>query len=554
MSARIRLSAEALRELAEANKVCIRPVVHEVYDSVTGETQLIPTPCGATRDSKCAPCAQKNRVLRMQQCREGWHLDKEPTHDDPRDDSGDPEDADKDDSDENERKATRRTRSTRRRQDTPDLPRLPVEARTIGKAFTTPNGRTYRPSMFATFTLPSYGRVRPDGTPVDPDRYNYRRAALDALHFPKLIDRFWQNLRRAVGYQVQYFAAVEPQRRLAPHLHAAVRGAISRQVFRQVVAATYHQVWWPPHEKALYVDILPVWDQTVGYADPSTGVPLPTWQESLDRLDDDDEARPAHVIRFGRQMDLQGILATEGDADRRIGYLTKYLAKSFTDAYASEEEASPRQVAHLARLHEEVRWLPCSPRCWNWLRFGVQPQAAADGMVPGKCPSKAHDREHLGCGGRRVLVSRKWTGKTLSDHRADRAEVVRQVLAAAGVDAPEIERLSASVAREDGTPRFHWKIWDPLDASVPVYRQVMTRAIAEKLRWKRQYDRAKEHAGPDPPAASTPPRPPDSRPTKVAGLAVKGERSESRSDTTVPLTGRQATGQSSGREDETRPT
>ena len=46
----------------------------------------------------------------------------------------------------------------------------------------------------------------------------------DALHFPKLVDRFWQNLRRCAGYQVQYFATIEPQRRLAPHLHAAIRG------------------------------------------------------------------------------------------------------------------------------------------------------------------------------------------------------------------------------------------------------------------------------------------------------------------------------------------
>jgi hypothetical protein len=504
MSARLRLSAESLTEVAEANGVCIRPVVHEVYDTVTGHTQLVPTPCGATRDSKCPPCARKNRILRMQQCREGWHLEEEPEDPgpgpDPADDQADGDgDNENNDSDDGEDKPTRRKRSTRRRQDTPDLPRLPLEDRTVGKAFTTPTGRTYRPSMFATFTLPSYGRVWSDGTPVDAEAYNYRRAALDALHFPKLIDRFWQNLRRAVGYKVQYFAVVEPQRRLAPHLHAAVRGAISRKVFKQVAAATYHQVWWPAHETPVHVELLPVWDDATGYVDPVTGVPLPTWADALDELEDDEEARPAHVIRFGRQMDLQGIIATEGDADRRIGYLTKYLAKSFTDAYAGEDDATARQLAHLARLHEEVRWLPCSPRCWNWLRFGVQPQGAAEGMEPGKCPSKAHDREHLGCGGRRVLVSRKWTGKTLSDHKADRAEVVRQVLSVAGVEAPEIERLSASAMREDGIPRFQWKIWDPLDASVPVYRQVMTRAIAEKLRWKRQYDRAKETAGADPP-------------------------------------------------------
>ena len=34
----------------------------------------------------------------------------------------------------------------------------------------------------------------------------------------------------------------------------------------------------------------------------------------------------------------------------------------------------------------------------------------------------AHDADHLGYAGRRVLVSRKWSGKTLADHRADRKD------------------------------------------------------------------------------------------------------------------------------------
>lgn len=50
---------------------------------------------------------------------------------------------------------------------------------------------------------------------------------------------------RSLGYDVQYFAAVEPQRRLAPHIHIAIRGTLSRTELRQALAATYHQVWWP---------------------------------------------------------------------------------------------------------------------------------------------------------------------------------------------------------------------------------------------------------------------------------------------------------------------
>jgi Replication initiator protein, pSAM2 len=46
-----------------------------------------------------------------------------------------------------------------------------------------------------------------------------QRAARDALHFAALFDRFIQVLRRFLGCDVQYFAAVEPQRRLAPSIH-----------------------------------------------------------------------------------------------------------------------------------------------------------------------------------------------------------------------------------------------------------------------------------------------------------------------------------------------
>ena len=139
----------------------------------------------------------------------------------------------------------RRHRSTRRRQDAPDLPRRKVSPRTVGKTYTAPDGKTFRPSLFVTLTCPSYGRVDHDGAPADPAAYDYDQAARDALTFAALFDRFIQNLRRYLGYDVQYFAAVEPQRRLAPHVHIAIRGTIARAELRRVLAATYHQVWWP---------------------------------------------------------------------------------------------------------------------------------------------------------------------------------------------------------------------------------------------------------------------------------------------------------------------
>ena len=144
----------------------------------------------------------------------------------------------------------------------------------MGKTFEGRDGKVFRPSTFLTLTLPSYGRVREDGSPVDPASYDYRRAAWDAVHFPALLDRLWQNLRRVEGFNVQYFGAVEPQRRLAPHAHFAVRGAIARASLRRVIAATYHQVWWPSTSTVVYPEHgpQPVWDDdTGGYVDPATG-------------------------------------------------------------------------------------------------------------------------------------------------------------------------------------------------------------------------------------------------------------------------------------------
>jgi hypothetical protein len=197
----------------------------------------------------------------------------------------------------------RRARSTRRRQDAAKLPRKPISARTTGKVYTAPDGKSFRPSMFLTLTCPGYGRVKDDGTPVNPAKYGYQEAARDALHFAALTDRFIQNLRRYLGRDVQYFAAIEPQKRLAPHLHLALRGVVSRADLRQVIAATYHQVWWPSTDEIRYDnDALPAWHEASGrYVDPATGELLPTWDAALDAIGPADQ--PLHVARFGPMFD-----------------------------------------------------------------------------------------------------------------------------------------------------------------------------------------------------------------------------------------------------------
>jgi hypothetical protein len=140
--------------------------------------------------------------------------------------------------------------------------------------------------MFLTLTCPSYGKVGEDGTPADPGSYDYPRAARDALHFAALFDRFIQNLRRVLGYDVQYFATIEPQKRLAPHVHIAIRGTVSRAELRQIIAATYHQIWWPhANEVRFDGDRLPVWHEpSRRYVNPETGELLTEWDDALDAI------------------------------------------------------------------------------------------------------------------------------------------------------------------------------------------------------------------------------------------------------------------------------
>ncbi|WP_322761271.1 replication initiator [Frankia sp. Cr2] len=540
-AARLRqpLARHVLEAVAAENGVCIRPLAMRRVDVVTGETEIIPVSCGATLASKCPPCAERARKLRMAQCKAGWHLDDEPLPDpDPptddaktlvqlradleavRTDAVNGHDVDQvgevDDlisqvdtalndlgvrgkTAPDNRDRPRRTRSTRRRQDAPDLPRLPVDRRTVGRTFTGSDGTVWRPSMFLTLTCDSYGRVNSDGAPVDPVSYDYRRAARDAIHFPKLVDRFWQNMRRAVGWDIQYFACLEPQRRLAPHLHAAMRGTIPRVLLRQVAAATYHQVWWPACDRPVYgVDRLPVWDDEAdGYVDPDAHEPLPTWDEALDAIGDD--AEPTHVVRFGVQVRADGVTANNSNTGRLIGYLCKYLTKSLDTCH---DIATDAQRAHVDRLADALRYEPCSPGCSNWLLYGVQPKNPRAGLVPGRCKGKVHRRETLGFGGRRVLVSRKWSGKTLADHKEDRKTWIREQLAVLG----HTGNGDGGQGGQGATPdRVVWQLLHPGDPAMPRREHLLLRAVADRHRWRAQLDAARAARGDPHPVSATDP-------------------------------------------------
>jgi len=125
-------------------------------------------------------------VLRATQCREGWHLETEPviepdpatedqrwwiekradaqaTRDQAASDGEDTADLDELTTELDGEitgagmrgnvlpvRPVRRRRTTRRRQDAAPLPRRKISPRTVGKTYTAPDGKRFRPSLFVT--------------------------------------------------------------------------------------------------------------------------------------------------------------------------------------------------------------------------------------------------------------------------------------------------------------------------------------------------------------------------------------------------------------------
>ena len=204
------------------------------------------------------------------------------------------------------------------------------------------------------------------------------------------------------------------------------------------------------------------------------------WDQALDAITDQDE--PLHAARFGARFDAQGVLAGSRDASRCIGYLTKYLTKHLGNCHQAATDA---QADHAGRLADALRYEPCSPTCANWLRYGIQPKNARPGLAPGRCRGKAHDADHLGYAGRRVLISRKWSGKTLADHRADRKEWLLRTLGVSATD----------------PARYAWEPVAPADPDFMEHARRLLHAVADRARWRAALNEARDRAamgdGPD---------------------------------------------------------
>ncbi len=332
-----RRSIPNLHEIAQAAAdkygECRRPIPMYTYDRDTGDTKYVGAPCKSTLESVCPSCAAKARSLRMQQAHEGWHIETEPV-DIKRDPtqhqlelvetraslmtnyqeakaSGDQDmmdgirevvsDVDADLRETGVRgrlpaldpePKSERKRSTRRRQDVPDLPRKKIDKATIGRQY----AGKYRPSMFITLTLDSYGKINrdgatnadgkpcSDGSAADPDSYDYldappgHRVLAPAAVRPGSYTTTAARSGRAT-FILRHVDSTEGAR--APHFsHGCARNRPRALILQIGASATYLQVWWPhlhPDNEQYTDGTMPVWDYTAGdSSDPDIREPLPT--------------------------------------------------------------------------------------------------------------------------------------------------------------------------------------------------------------------------------------------------------------------------------------
>jgi hypothetical protein len=99
-------------------------------------------------------------------------------------------------------------------------------------------------------------------------------------------------------------------------------------------------------------------------------------------------------------------------------------------------------------------------------------------MVPGACKGKAHRPEHCGYAGRRVLTSRKWSGKTLADHRGDRRAWLTEMLGLPATD----------------PTRYRWEQVQPEDDDYLPSGRRLLRSVADRLQWENAIAEARRRA------------------------------------------------------------
>jgi hypothetical protein len=82
-----------------------------------------------------------------------------------------------------------------------------------------------------------------------------------------------------------------------------------------------------------------------------------------------------------------------------------------------------------------------------------------------------------------VLVSRKWSGKTLADHRADRKNWLTEILGLPSTD----------------PARYAWEPVAPGDRDHMPGPQRLLHVVADRIRWQQALDEARRRANGEPP-------------------------------------------------------
>ena len=156
-----------------------------------------------------------------------------------------------------------------------------------------------RPCSSPSPARPTGGSL-PTGRRPTRTRYDYTRAARDALHFAALFDRFIQNLRRFCGFDLQYFAAdraattaraARPYRHPRHHLTRGTPRGDRGHLSPGVVAACERR------SASTAATCLSGTRTRRPTSTRDSGEVLPTWDEALDAIGDDRRATARRPVR-----------------------------------------------------------------------------------------------------------------------------------------------------------------------------------------------------------------------------------------------------------------
>lgn len=237
------------------------------------------------------------------------------------------------------------------------------------------------PRVFATFTAPSFGpvhnrpgggrcrcgRLHPDddpalGTPLDPDRYDYRAAILWNAHAGALWGRFTTYLRQHLAahagigrselrncLKVSYAKVAEYQKRGAIHFHAVIR------------------LDGPDGAE----DAPPAWATTELLTDAIRSAAV------LAEAPGPDLDGRTYAFRFGKQLDIRPIRSadfagtTELSSRAVAGYIAKYATKGAESATGTVDRPIRNPITDLigADVTDHARRMILT--CW---RLGALPE------------------------------------------------------------------------------------------------------------------------------------------------------------------------------------